>query len=65
MNKRAKALGRWLFYPYKCRVCKHKMNINDGLTVDPSDDTRIIHKGCKRETNRNHSQSIRKIEGSF
>ena len=65
MNKLSRALGRWLFAPYPCRVCKHKMNIHDGLIVDPTNDTRVIHKGCKNETNRNHSQSIRKIEGSF
>jgi hypothetical protein len=65
MNKLSRALGRWLFYPYQCRVCKHKMNIHDGLVIDPNDETRVIHKGCKNGTNRNNQKSIRKVEGSF
>lgn len=65
MNKLARALGKWLVYPYQCRVCKKKMNIHDGLILDPKDVTRVIHKGCKNGTNSNYTESVRKVEGSF
>lgn len=48
MNKLVKALGRWLFYPYKCRVCGNKMNIHDVLVLDPDNETRVIHKKCRK-----------------
>ena len=58
MNKLSNALGRWLFHPYRCTICKQSMNIHDGLILDPKDNTKVIHKGCKNETVRNYKNTI-------
>ena len=65
MNKLSRALGRWLFYTYKCRVCNHMMNIHEGLVLDPKDVTKVIHKGCRDDKNHNNKNTIRKTQGSF
>ncbi len=48
MNTLSRALGRWLFNPYRCSLCKQLMNVHDGLKVDPNDTTKVVHKVCKR-----------------
>lgn len=58
MNQLSRALGRWLFNPYKCSVCKQKMNIHDGIILDPTDNNRVIHKGCKNDKNSNYKKPI-------
>lgn len=65
MNKLSRALGRWLFHPYRCSICERQMNIHHGLTLDPKDNTRVIHKGCKNDKDSNYKNAVRKTQGSF
>lgn len=58
MNKLSRALGRWLFIQYKCSLCKKSMNIHEGLILDPKDNTKVIHKGCKHETSGYNKKSV-------
>ncbi len=58
MNNLSRALGRWLFNPYRCSICNHMMNIHDGLILDPKDNNKVIHKGCKNATVRNYKNTI-------
>lgn len=60
MNKLYRALGRWLFSPYRCNICNLKMNIHDGLVVSTKDDNRIIHKECrnKHDTSSYNKKSV-------
>ena len=58
MNNLSRALGRWLYNPYRCSVCKQVMNIHDGLVVESKDNTKVIHKGCKNATVRNYKNTI-------
>lgn len=65
MNQLSKALGRWLFFLYRCSVCNKAMNIHEGLVLDPTDSNRVIHKGCKGEKNSNYKKSVRETERSI
>jgi len=47
MNKLSRALGKWLFSPYRCNICHQMMNINEGLVIDNKDTTKVIHKRCR------------------
>lgn len=58
MNQLSRSLGKWLFNPYKCSVCKQKMNIHDGIVLDPKDNSKVIHKGCKHETSGYNKKSV-------
>ena len=58
MNKLSKALGRWLFQPYQCSVCRLKLNIHDGLILDSKDNNKVMHKGCKNATIRNYKNTV-------
>jgi hypothetical protein len=49
MNKLSRALGRWLFHPYRCNICHQKMNIHDGLVTSNKDDTIVVHKECRNK----------------
>lgn len=58
MNKLSKALGRWLFHLYRCSVCNKAMNIHEGLVLDPKDNNRVIHKGCRNDKSSNNKKSV-------
>ena len=60
MNQLSRALGRWLFHPYRCNICHHMMNIHEGLVISNKDNNIIIHKECKKkyETNSNHKKTV-------
>jgi hypothetical protein len=65
MNPLSRALGGWLFHLYRCDICKKSMNIHEGLVLNPKDNTRVIHKGCRDDKNHNNKNTIRKNQGSF
>jgi hypothetical protein len=46
MNNYPKIMGAWLFHPYRCHVCKRKMNFHDGMKVDKERNV-MIHKACE------------------
>lgn len=46
MNNYPKVMGRWLYHPYKCHVCKQQMAFKEGMRVDKEHNV-MIHTRCE------------------
>ena len=46
MNTYSRAMGRWLFHPYRCHKCKQQMTFLQGMRLDRERNA-MIHTKCE------------------